>query len=189
VTLTLAIMAFVSAELGIVSSDSIERAIQFRQEDLACMHSAVELLCKQDHIIVTGRSLFSALAQLFCLGSEELGGKPIVYNETGQLHHGPLEVLSAKTALVVFRQKGILGELAKSFEDIQKKTGCSLVVIDSSGLEPLKNSLTITCPTGEDIVASLAVMETFQSLMIAYACSKNEMAGIPKYSTKIATTE
>lgn len=189
VTLSLAIMACVSAELGIVSPKAIDRALQFRQDNLEAMHSAVDLLCKKEHVIVTGRSLFSALAQLFCLGSEELGGKPIVYNETGQLHHGPLEVLSTETALVVFRQKGILGELAKSFEEIQKKTGCSLVVIDSSGMDPLKNSLTITCPTGDDIASSLAVMETFQALMIAYACGKNEKAGIPRYSSKITVTE
>jgi len=189
VTLSLAIMAYVSAELGIASFKSIDRAVHFRQDDSTAMHNAVALLCKKDHVIATGRSLYSGLAQLFCLGCEELGGKPIVYNETGQLRHGPLEVLSPDTALIIFRQKGVLGELAKSFEAIQKKTGCFLVVIDSSGLEPLEDAITIPCPTGEDIASSLAVMETFQSLMIAYACGKNEMTGIPKYSTKITITE
>lgn len=189
VTLSLAVMAYVSAELGIVSSGAIAQAIDFRQADSHSMRKAVELLWSKGHIIGTGRSLYSGLAQLFCLGGEELGGRPIVFNETGQLRHGPLEVLSHDTALVIFRQKGLLGELAKSFEDIGKRTSCHLVVIDSSGLEPLEDSLTIACPEGNDIVAALAVMETFQTLMIGYACGVNRMAGIPKYSSKITVTE
>lgn len=189
VTLSLALMAYVSAELGVVSSDAVAAAIAFRQGDSTTMRKAVELLSSKSHIIGTGRSLYSGLAQLFCLGGEELGGRPIVFNETGQLRHGPLEVLSHDSVLVIFRQKGLLGELAASFENIHMRSGCHLVVIDSSGLAPLKEALTITCPPGDDIVAALAVMETFQTLMIGYACNVNRMAGIPKYSTKITVTE
>lgn len=189
VTLTLACMAYICADLGILSTQTIQTSVEFEQDNLEAMHAAVALLHSKSSIVTTGRSLFSPLAQLFALGGEELGGKPILCNETGQLRHGPLEVLSSNSVVVVFRQSGELGILAKSFVSIQQKTGCSLIVIDSSGLEPLEGAITIACPAGNDIAAALAVMETFQSLMIAYACGKNKQTGVPKYSTKITKTE
>jgi len=189
VTLTLACMAYICADLGILSTQTIQTMVDFEQDNLEAMHAAVALLHSKSSIVTTGRSLFSPLAQLFALGGEELGGKPILCNETGQLRHGPLEVLSSNSVVVVFRQSGELGILAKSFVSIQQKTGCSLIVIDSSGLEPLEGAITIACPAGNDIAAALAVMETFQSLMIAYACGKNKQTGVPKYSTKITKTE
>ena len=189
VTLTLACMAYICAELEMFPAKTVHAMVDFRQDNLDAMHAAVALLHTKSSIVATGRSVFSPLAQLFALGGEELGGKPILCNETGQLRHGPLEVLSTNSVVVLFRQSGELGVLAKSFTNIQEKTGCSLIVIDSSGLEPLEGAITIACPAGNDIAAALAVMETFQSLMIAYACGKNKQTGIPKYSTKITKTE
>ncbi|NMA12414.1 MAG: hypothetical protein GX933_04405 [Chloroflexi bacterium] len=68
-------------------------------------------------------------------------------------------------------------------------SGCSLIVIDSSGLEPLEGALTIPCPVGNDIAAALGTMTTFQLLMIAYACGKNPRAGLPHYGSKVTVTE
>lgn len=189
VTLSLAVMAYVCERLGLVTLESIDASIKFRQSDYVAMHQAVGLLYAKHSVVTTGRSLFSGLAQLFSLGGEELGGKPILCNETGQLRHGPLEVLSPDAVVVVFRQSGELGGLARSFNEIKRKTGCSLLVIDSSGMDPLEDAVTVRCPTGSDIAATLGVMETFQTLMIAYACGKNSRAGIPKFSSKVTRTE
>ena len=189
VTLSLAAFAFVAEALGIGSFDAITKNIQFKQENLLEFEKAVWTLFSKRSIIATGRSLFAPLAQLFALGCEELSTKPVLCNESGMFRHGPMEVLDSDTALVIFRQSGELGELCRSFNQIQKKTGCTLVVIDSSGLEPLENAITIPCPQGSDIVAVLGAMTTFQTLMIAYACGKNPRTGLPKYGSKVTTTE
>ena len=100
-----------------------------------------------------------------------------------------MEAVDQDTVIVVFRQAGKLGELCRSFNDVRKKTGCSLIVFDASGLEPLPEAVTIPCPTGSDIIASLGMMTGFQYLMIAYACGKNPRAGLPHFGGKVTTTE
>jgi fructoselysine-6-P-deglycase FrlB-like protein len=59
----------------------------------------------KNSIIATGRSLFAPLAQLFALGCEELGTKPVLCNETGMFRHGPMEILDSDTVLVVFGRR------------------------------------------------------------------------------------
>jgi len=189
VTLSLAVMAYITLELGGVSKEAVMNSIAFAQSDLSAMERALGVLYAKRHIVVTGRSLFSGLAHLFSLGLEELSGQPIVCNEAGQLRHGPVEVLSEDSVLLLFRQSGRAGTLAKSLSTIVEKSSCALIVIDSSGMTPLDHAITIHCPVGNDIAAALGVMTTFQELMVAYACKKNPKAGIPKYSSKVTKTE
>ncbi len=189
VTLSLAAFAYVAAELGIVKVNDIEEAVCFEPAELVQLENAVWLLFSKNHSIASGRSLFAPLAHLFALGCEELGNRPVLSNESGTFRHGPMEILSPETALVVFRQAGEPGMLCQSFADLRKQSGCSLIVIDASGLEPLAGALTIRCPQGEDIAAALGTMTTFQLLMIAYACGKNPRAGLPRYGSKVTVTE
>lgn len=189
VTLTLAAFAFVAERLGQIHFDQIRQAIEFEQADMVAMEKAIWTLFSKNSIIATGRSLFAPLAQLFALGCEELGTKPVLCNETGMFRHGPMEILDSDTVLVVFRQEGELGELCTSFEAAQKLSGCSLIVLDSSGLAPLTDAITISCPIGSDITAVLGMMTTFQTLMVAYACGKNPRTGLPRYGSKVTVKE
>ncbi len=189
VTLSLAALAFVAAELGQVAPESVLTAVNFDQRQTAAMESAIWTLFSKSSIVATGRSLFAPLAHLFALGCEELSTRPVRWDETGTFRHGPMEILNADTALVIFRQSGVLGELCKSFETLQQQTGCKLIVIDTSGQPPLEQAITIACPAGDDIIAALGTMTTFQTLMIAYACGKNPRTGLPKFGSKVTTTE
>ena len=174
VTLSLAALAAVCAELGQVSEDDILPAVQWQREDYSCLERALWLLYNKRTVIATGRSLFAPVAHMFALGSEELSNRQTIFEDT---------------VIVVFRQAGKLGELCRSFNDVRKKTGCSLIVFDASGLEPLPEAVTIPCPTGSDIIATLGMMTGFQYLMIAYACGKNPRAGLPHFGGKVTTTE
>lgn len=189
VTLSLAAFAFVAEELGIVNAEAVEQAVRFEPSELALLDHAIWLLFNKTSIISSGRSLFAPIANLFALGCEELGNRAVLSNESGTFRHGPMEVLNPDTVLVLFRQAGALGELNRSFAELRKQSGCSLIVIDSSGLEPLEGALTIPCPAGDDIAAALGTMTTFQLLMIAYACGKNPRAGLPRYGSKVTVTE
>ena len=189
VTLSLAALAAVCAELGQVSESDILPAVRWQREDYAGMERALWLLYNKRTVIATGRSLFAPVAHLFALGSEELSNRQTIFEETGTLRHGPMEAVDPDTVIVVFRQEGKPGELCASFNDVRKKTGCSLIVFDASGLEPLPGAVTIPCPKGNDIIAALGTMTSFQYLMIAYACGKNPRAGLPHFGGKVTTTE
>ncbi len=189
VTLSLAAFAAVCAQLGQIDEKDILPAVQWLREDYGCMERALLLLYNKRTVIATGRSLFAPIAHLYALGSEELSNCQTIYEETGTLRHGPMEAVDRDTVIVVFRQEGQLGELCRSFNDVRTKTGCSLIVFDASGLEPLTGAVTIPCPKGNDIIAALGMMTSFQYLMIAYACGKNPRAGLPHFGGKVTTTE
>ena len=189
VTLSLAALAAVCAELGQVSAPDILPAVQWQRDDYSCMEQALWMLYNKRTIIATGRSIFAPVAHMFALGSQELSNRQTIYEETGTLRHGPMEAVDKDTVIVVFRQQGKLGELCRSFNQVSEKTGCSLIVFDASGLEPLNGAITIPCPEGNDIIAALGMMLSFQYLMIAYACGKNPRAGLPHFGGKVTTTE
>ena len=189
VTLSLAAFAAVCAELGQIDEKDILPAVQWQREDYGCMEQALWMLYSKRTVIATGRSLFAPAAHLYALGSEELSNCQTIYEETGTLRHGPMEAVDRDTVIVVFRQAGNLGELCRSFNDVRAKTGCGLIVFDASGLEPLTEAVTIPCPKGNDIIAALGLMTSFQYLMIAYACGKNPRAGLPHFGGKVTTTE
>lgn len=189
VTLTIAIMASVCVALGMKSRQELDHALENGPESLQELEKALGLIIQAKHVVATGRSIFSPLAHLFALGCEELSRQAMVCLETGQLRHGPTEILSCDSSLVVFRQDGPLGQLAGSFVELQRKAGFSCVVFDASSYKALENSITIRFPEGDDIFTVLGMMSAFQTLMITYACAKNPYTGLPRYGSKVTTTE
>ncbi|MGE4585559.1 MAG: SIS domain-containing protein [Sphaerochaeta sp.] len=189
VTLTITIMASVCVVLGLESKRTLEQALEAGPESQETLLQALGILSQAYQVIATGRSLFNPLAQLFALGCEELSRRSVLCLETGQLRHGPMEILGPDSALVVFRQDGTLGQLASSFEDLQKKAGFKLVVFDASSHQALEGSLTVRFPSGDDIFTVVGMMTAFQSLMIAFACTKNPQTGLPRYGSKVTITE
>lgn len=189
VTLTIAMMASVCASLGLGTKKDVQRALQNGPETKEPLEKALGLLMQARSVVATGRSLCSPLAHLFALGCEELSRKEVLCLESGQLRHGPAEILSSDTALVLFRQDGPLGQLSGSFEELRRKAAFSFVVFDASSYKALEGSVTVRFPSGDDIYSILGMMSAFQALMITFACSKNPYTGIPRYGSKVTTTE
>ncbi len=177
----LAAMAYISADLQGVSKTLIYEMLSFQQKNLAEMHTAVQLLHAKNTLVTIGSGLFSALAHLFSHGGEQLSGRVIRSIEAEQLCYGSAEVLSPGAALLYFRQQNESETLLQDIMKLHEQSSCTLVVIDSSSLAPLEGAITLRCPVEEDIIAALAVFQTSQSLMLAYACGKNRNAGINKY--------
>jgi len=189
VTLSVVVMASVCTHLGLGKKQDIIKAIRTIPEPLEAFHKAVGTLSQSQQVIATGRSLFASMAHLFALGCEELSRQPVFSLETGQLRHGPMEILNEESALVIFRQAGTLGQLVSSFESVQQQAGFKSVVFDASDETPLEGAVTIGFPAGDDIFTALSMMTAFQTLMIAYACTKNSYTGLPKYGSKVTVTE
>jgi len=189
VIITIALMAYVISELGAFEVQDVFNSISYKQNYNNDFKKAIEHLWSGNLLVSTGRGIAYPLSSLFSLGCQELSCLPFLNYETGQFRHGPKEMIKKDSVIVIFRQSGELGKLAQSFEEIAKQTGCHLIVIDFSGLEPLKGATTIWSKVGDGILAVLSAMETFQVLMICYSCGKNPMTGIPRFSSKITTTE
>lgn len=189
VKLTVVIMAFVLSELGSFPVDVIKDSILFTPKYDDSFEKALGWLWSGSMLVSTGRGIASPISSLFSLGCQELSCSPFLNYETGQFRHGPKEMIKQDSVIVIFRQSGQLGELAKSFEEIASQTGCHLISIDFSGLHPLKNATTIYSKKGDNIISAIAVMEIVQVLMICYSCGKNPMTGIPKHSSKVTSTE
>jgi len=189
VTLTVALMAYVISELGAFSQQEVINAISYNQNYDNNFEKAIKYLCLGNLLVSTGRGIADPLSSLFSLGCQELSCLPFLNYETGQFRHGPKEMIKKDSVIVIFRQSEELGKLTLSFEEISKQTGCHLIVIDFSGLEPLNSATTIISKVGKGILSVLSAMETFQVLMICYSCGKNPMTGIPKFSSKVTTTE
>jgi fructoselysine-6-P-deglycase FrlB-like protein len=99
-----------------------------------------------------------------------------------------MEILDSDTVLVVFRRRVSWVSFVPPLS-CSETSGCSLIVLDSSGLAPLTDAITISCPIGSDITAVLGMMTTFQTLMVAYACGKNPRTGLPRYGSKVTVKE
>ncbi len=189
VTLSVVIMASVCTHLGLGKKQDILQAITVKPEPIDAVHKAIGTLSQAQQVIATGRSIFASMAHLFALGCEELSREPVFSLETGQLRHGPMEVLNEQSALVIFRQAGTMGQLASSFESLQRQAGFKSVVFDASEETPLEGAVTLSFPAGDDIFTALSMMTAFQTLMIAYACTKNPHTGFPTYGSKVTVTE
>lgn len=187
VTLTLGIFSLVMEQLGLEQGATLAALNDIGMPER--LYAAINSVSHKKNLIATGRGIFYGLAELFRLGCEELSGIPTLCYETGQLRHGPLEVLDESMTLIIFRQSGVFGNLAVSLEDVATKSGASLIVFDASGSTPLRDSITIPFPAGNSLASALQVLPYLQSFMISYACKRNPQAGTPLYSTKVTITE
>lgn len=187
VTLTLGIFSLLVENLGMEPGSTME-AIMGTVDNVK-LQEAINSISHKKNLIVTGRGIYYGLGELFRLGCEELSGIPTICYETGQLRHGPLELLAGDTTLVLFRQDGVPGQLAFSLEGAAQKSGSDIIVFDSSGSGSLKGALTIPFLVGDSLASSIAILPALQAFMISYACKRNPQAGTPFYSSKITTIE
>ncbi len=189
VTLSLVIMAAVCTHLGLGKKHEIIKAITVIPESPRQLHRAIGALSQARQVIATGRGIFASIAHLFALGCEELSREAVLSLETGQLRHGPMEILDEGSALVIFRQAGTVGQLVSSFDSLRQRAAFTVIVFDASEQSPLEQSITLSFPEGDTIFTALSMMTTFQTLMICYACTKNPNTGLPKYGSKVTVTE
>lgn len=187
VTLTIGIFSFVYDILSGTKGKTLNNITPVEKSDI--LQKAINSVSHKRELIITGRGIYFGLAELMRLGCEELSGISSICYEGGQLRHGPLEVFDFNATLVVFRQSGMQGQLATSFEEISKKSGVKLIVFDSSGMRELSQSITIPFKPGNSLSSALNILPSIQAFMMSYACKRNPQAGIPFYSSKVTSTE
>src|SRR3546814_9543881 len=114
----------------------------------------------------------------------ELGRVPVLSLEGGQFRHGPLEILTGRTGVVLLRTAGTDGERSGDLARTVVEAGAPVVVLDASGAAPVEGAVTVPCPIGADFTAMLGMLPVLQRLTIGLAGAFVEDVGVPVRSSK-----
>jgi len=150
--------------------------------------AAIAALSDVRSVVTSGRHL-QGLAEAIALGFTELSRVPCFSLEGGQLRHGPMEMLSAETGVVLFRADDATADLVTAMAVSVIAAGARLVVFDASGRPPVAGAATVAFPPLTGLAAVFAMLPAAQRLMIAFAAARVADAGTPVRSSKITRSE
>jgi fructoselysine-6-P-deglycase FrlB-like protein len=117
----------------------------------------------------------------------ELARLPGLGLEGGQLRHGPMEMLSPQTGIILLRAAGASATLAPGLAAACRAAGAPVVVFDVSGEAAIADTLTIRLPRSEGMAAIFTVLPALQTLLVDLAAQRLPDVGEPVRSTKVTT--
>jgi fructoselysine-6-P-deglycase FrlB-like protein len=151
------------------------------------IREALSTLSKCSTLILTGRGELQGVAESGALCLMELARMSIYALEGGQLRHGPMEMLSEKTGIIILRSSGVSAQLVEDLAMDCKAAGATIVVFDLSGSNPIANTPTINFAALDGMAAIFAVLPALQSLLVSLANSRVANVGQPLRSSKVTT--
>lgn len=173
----------VLAELGY---DVTQALHQIQNPKLHDIQMALSTLSKCSTVILTGRGELQGVAESGALCLMELARMTTHALEGGQLRHGPMEMLSEKTGIIILRASAS-AQLAEDLAVDCKAAGASIVVFDLSGSTPITNTPTINFAALSGMAAVFAVLPALQSLLVSLANGHVANVGQPLRSSKVTT--
>ena len=174
----------VLAELGFDAKDTLQ---QIKKPVVPDINNALAQLSNCETLILSGRGELQGVAESGALCLMELARMPTYGMEGGQLRHGPMEMLSGKTAIILFRPPGLAAELATDLVKDCKNAGANIVVFDLSGLPQIPESQTVSFSPLTGMAAVFAVLPALQSLLVSLANKRVVNVGQPLRSSKVTT--
>ena len=187
-TLSLALFSMILERLGATGAEDRYD----RDKEHGVHRDLEEVLAKvpMGHraVTYTGRSTFDGVAAMAALGSMELGRVPALSLEGGQLRHGPIEMLSADSIVVLFRPPGTEDHGAVLAGFI-REAGGQLIVFDAADgdVPPGANRMTFLPGTG--LASVFAMLPTVQAWMIGLASRSNGALGVPRFCEKVTRAD
>jgi fructoselysine-6-P-deglycase FrlB-like protein len=165
------------------------------EQALAVLHNpptadvshALDALGTSPMIIFSGRSELQGVAENAALCLMELARMPTYAFEGGQFRHGPMELITPKTGVVLLRSSGITASLTADLAKTCRDIGCPVVVFDVSGELPIEGVETIGLPHATGFAATFAILPILQSLIVEIAARKVPALGVPLRSKKVTT--
>lgn len=184
--ITVAQHAAIAAALGCDMGPALE---SLRNPTVIETGQALDRLANKEVFVISGRGSFQGLAEAGSLGLMELARVPALALEGGQFRHGPMEILTEKTGIIVLRGPGWTADLASSLVRLCAEAGSSPVVFEASGNPELAHALTVTCPRLDGFAALFTLLPPLQRLVLAIARAKVSRVGEPIRSTKVTGME
>ncbi len=184
-TVTLSLHAAVLAELGADLTD----VLAVMDAPVPDIGAAVDHLAGARCLVTSGR-MAQGVAEAIALGLTELSRLPCFALESGQLRHGPVEMLGAKVGVIMFRDAdGSARHVTSLAEFVLQSSASPVVVFDASGLPPIAGALTVPCPQAKGLAGAFALLPAAQRFMVDLAASRLPDAGTPVRCTKVTTVE
>ena len=106
------------------------------------------------------------MAEATALGLTELARLPCFALEGGQLRHGPMEMLGARTGVVMFRGRDSTGGLVARLAGATAEAGSPTVVFDASGESPVLGATTRSVPPAAGLAALFRLVPVAQEFMV-----------------------
>ncbi|MBJ6133990.1 SIS domain-containing protein [Ochrobactrum sp. Q0168] len=159
-----------------------------KSSETVAIDAALDCIADVDTIVTSGRSL-QGVAEAIALGFTELSRVPSYSLEGGQLRHGPMEMLSPKVGVVIFKADDATAPLVTAMAQSVVEAGAKLVVFDASGEPPVPGAVTVSLSAARGLAAIFEVLPAAQRLMMAFADQRVENAGTPVRSSKITRSE
>jgi fructoselysine-6-P-deglycase FrlB-like protein len=184
-TVTLALHLAILAELGEDPTPALEALKASQMPDIAAALAAV---VQVEAIVTSGRRL-QGVAEALALGLTELSRLPCFSLEGGQLRHGPMEMMSEKLGVILFRGRDETAPLVTAMAQSVVDAGAPLILFDCSGEPPVPGAVTIGLPAADGLAAIFALLPAAQRLMVEFSATRVENAGTPVRSSKITRSE
>lgn len=145
---------------------------------------AVGHLASASAFVTSGRGLRQGVAEALALATMELGRVPVLALESGQLRHGPMEILGARVGVILLRGASDGAATAGLARQIVE-AGSPLVVVDGGDSAAIAGAVTIRLPARPGIPGILETLPTLQRLAIGLAARFVPDVGVPLRSTKV----
>ncbi|CAM5769807.1 aminotransferase [Labrys miyagiensis] len=174
----------VLAALGLPAKSALDVLAAPVRPDLEAALSAVGA---STALILSGRAELQGVAESGALCVMELARLPALALEGGQLRHGPMEMLSPASGIVLLRAAGPSAGLAPGLAAACRAAGSPVVVFDLSGEADIADAVTVRIPREEGMAAIFALLPALQSFLVAFAARRVTHVGEPLRSTKVTT--
>ncbi|MFT4134091.1 MAG: hypothetical protein QM760_23190 [Nibricoccus sp.] len=148
---------------------------------------ALSALAACTSLILSGRAELQGVAESGALCVMELARLPALALEGGQLRHGPMEMLSPTSGIVLLRAAGPSAGLAPGLAAACRAAGSPVVVFDLSGEADIADAVTVRLPREGGMAAIFAVLPALQAFLVTFAAGRVEHVGEPLRSTKVTT--
>ncbi len=175
------------AVLGALGMKVDDALAVLKNPPTASIAKAVALLANCPMIIFSGRSELQGVAENAALCLMELARMPTFALEGGQFRHGPMELITPVTGVVLLRPRGLTASLTADLAKTCVAIGCPVVVFDLSGEPAIAGVETIALPKLADFAATFAVLPILQALIVEIAAGKVAEFGVPLRSKKVTT--
>lgn len=149
--------------------------------------AALALLAGASSYVLSGRAELQGVAESGALCIMELAHLPGLGLEGGQLRHGPMEMLSPTTGIILLRAAGPSAALAPGLVAACRAAGAPVAVFDVSGEAPVPDAVTIRLPRHEGMAAVFAILPALQTFLVELAVRRLPDVGEPIRSTKVTT--
>ncbi len=179
---TLALHAAILEALGASQHDFLEALNQEIQIELEPL---ISNFANSEFIIFSARANLLGVAEVSALHLAELSRVPGLAFEGGQFRHGRLELLGAKSGVMLFKSFGVTASLTDALARECLQAGAKPVVIDSSGETPMPETTHLNLGATRDLAAAIKSLFVMQTFLLGFSATRVERVGEPLRSNKV----